>query len=65
MSGAQPTGNDGSGESADPRDLRCSDAEREVVAEAVRQAAGDGRLTLEEKKGGGEGREVWVEIEGR
>lgn len=48
MSGAQPTGNDGSGESADPRDLRCSDAEREVVAEAVRQAAGDGRLTLEE-----------------
>lgn len=32
----------------DPRDLRCSDADREVVAEVVRQAAGDGRLTLEE-----------------
>ena len=28
--------------------MRCSDADREVVAEAVRQAAADGRLTLEE-----------------
>lgn len=32
----------------DPRDLRASDADREVVAEVLRQAAGDGRLTLEE-----------------
>jgi hypothetical protein len=32
----------------DPRDLRCSDADREQVAEVVRQAAGDGRLTLDE-----------------
>jgi hypothetical protein len=33
---------------ADPLDLRCSDADREAVAEVVRQAAGDGRLTLDE-----------------
>jgi hypothetical protein len=33
---------------ADPRDLRCSDADREAVAEVVRLAAGDGRLTLDE-----------------
>lgn len=33
---------------ADPRDLRCSDADREAVAEVVRKAAGDGRLTLDE-----------------
>lgn len=33
---------------ADARDLRCSDAERDLVAEVVRQAAGDGRLTLDE-----------------
>jgi hypothetical protein len=32
----------------DPRDLRCSDSERELVAEVVRKAAGDGRLTLDE-----------------
>lgn len=32
----------------DPRDMRCSDADREVVAEAVREAAADGRLTLGE-----------------
>lgn len=32
----------------DPLDLRCSDADREAVAEVVRQAAGDGRLTLDE-----------------
>lgn len=32
----------------DPRDLRCSDADRETVAETIRQAAGDGRLTLDE-----------------
>jgi len=36
------------GPPSDPRDLRCSDADREVVAEALRQAAGDGRLTLDE-----------------
>ncbi|MBB5786019.1 DUF1707 SHOCT-like domain-containing protein [Jiangella mangrovi] len=29
-------------------DLRCSDVDRERVAEALRQAAGDGRLTLTE-----------------
>jgi len=33
---------------AEPLDLRCSDADREAVAEVVRQAAGDGRLTLDE-----------------
>lgn len=33
---------------ADPLDLRCSDADREAVAEVIRQAAGDGRLTLDE-----------------
>ncbi len=33
---------------ADPRDLRCSDADRDLVAEALRLAAGDGRLTLDE-----------------
>src|SRR5690606_4956185 len=32
----------------DPRDLRCSDRDRERVAEALREAAGDGRLTLSE-----------------
>lgn len=32
----------------DPRDLRCSDTDRERVAEALRDAAGDGRLTLTE-----------------
>jgi hypothetical protein len=32
----------------DPRDLRCSDADRDLVAEALRLAAGDGRLTLDE-----------------
>jgi hypothetical protein len=32
----------------DPRDLRCSDVDRERVAEALREAAGDGRLTLSE-----------------
>jgi hypothetical protein len=31
-----------------PRDLRCSDVDRERVAEALRHAAGDGRLTLSE-----------------
>lgn len=31
-----------------PADLRCSDVDRERVAEALRQAAGDGRLTLSE-----------------
>lgn len=31
-----------------PADLRCSDVDRERVAEALRQAAGDGRLTLTE-----------------
>jgi Domain of unknown function (DUF1707)/Cell wall-active antibiotics response 4TMS YvqF len=38
---------DGQGVSS-PRDLRCSDVDRERVAEALRQAAGDGRLTLSE-----------------
>lgn len=32
----------------DALDLRCSDADREAVAEVIRQAAGDGRLTLDE-----------------
>jgi hypothetical protein len=32
----------------DPRDLRCSDVDRERVAEALREAAGNGRLTLSE-----------------
>jgi hypothetical protein len=32
----------------DPRRLRCSDTDRERVAEALRVAAGDGRLTLSE-----------------
>lgn len=32
----------------DPRQLRCSDADREAVAELLRVAAGDGRLTLDE-----------------
>lgn len=32
----------------DQLDLRCSDADREAVAEVVQQAAGDGRLTLDE-----------------
>lgn len=31
-----------------PRDLRCSDKDRERVADALREAAGDGRLTLTE-----------------
>ncbi len=31
-----------------PADLRCSDVDRERVAEALRHAAGDGRLTLTE-----------------
>lgn len=31
-----------------PADLRCSDVDRERVTEALRQAAGDGRLTLTE-----------------
>ncbi len=33
---------------ADPRALRCSDRDRESVAERLREAAGDGRLTLGE-----------------
>lgn len=32
----------------DPRDLRASDHDRDRVAEVLRQAAGDGRLTLDE-----------------
>jgi hypothetical protein len=36
------------GQGAGPRDLRCSDVDRERVAEALRLAAGDGRLTLSE-----------------
>jgi hypothetical protein len=34
--------------SADPRDLRASDADRERVAQTLREAAGDGRINLEE-----------------
>jgi hypothetical protein len=37
-----------SGPPDDPRRLRCSDTDRERVAEALRVAAGDGRLTLSE-----------------
>jgi hypothetical protein len=32
----------------DPRELRASDSDRDRVAEALRQAAGEGRLTLDE-----------------
>jgi hypothetical protein len=32
----------------DPRDLRASDADRERVANVLREAAGDGRLTMDE-----------------
>src|SRR5919205_1057067 len=35
-------------EGTDPRELRASDHDRDRVAEVLRQAAGDGRLTLEE-----------------
>ena len=38
----------GQSEISGPRDLRCSDVDRERVAEALREAAGDGRLTLSE-----------------
>ena len=34
--------------SAQPPDLRVSDADREQVAERLRDAAGEGRLTVEE-----------------
>jgi Domain of unknown function (DUF1707) len=34
--------------STDPRDLRASDSDRERVAQTLREAAGDGRLNLEE-----------------
>jgi Domain of unknown function (DUF1707)/Cell wall-active antibiotics response 4TMS YvqF len=37
-------------EPTDPRDLRASDADRHQVAEVLREAAGDGRLTLDELK---------------
>lgn len=43
MSDIQPTGAAG-----DPRDLRCSDADREKVAEALRSAMADGRIDLDE-----------------
>lgn len=39
---------EGSPEVRGPRDLRCSDKDRERVADALREAAGDGRLTLSE-----------------
>lgn len=39
---------EGSPEVHGPGDLRCSDKDRERVAEALREAAGDGRLTLSE-----------------
>ena len=32
----------------DPQQLRASDADRERVAETLREAAGDGRLTMDE-----------------
>jgi Domain of unknown function (DUF1707)/Cell wall-active antibiotics response 4TMS YvqF len=35
-------------EPTDPRDMRASDADRHQVAEVLRDAAGDGRLTLDE-----------------
>jgi hypothetical protein len=35
-------------EGPDPRELRASDHDRDRVAEVLRQAAGDGRLTLDE-----------------
>lgn len=35
-------------EPVDPRTLRVSDADREVVVDVLRQAAGDGRITFEE-----------------
>jgi Domain of unknown function (DUF1707)/Cell wall-active antibiotics response 4TMS YvqF len=37
-------------EPTDPRDMRASDADRHQVAEVLRDAAGDGRLTLDELK---------------
>lgn len=37
-----------SGDSPDPRDLRCSDADRERVAETLRAAMADGRIDLDE-----------------
>lgn len=37
-----------SGGTPDPRDLRCSDADREKVAEALRSATADGRIDLDE-----------------
>lgn len=39
---------EGAPEVRGPGDLRCSDRDRERVAEALREAAGDGRLTLTE-----------------
>ena len=36
------------GAQPDPRDLRCSDADREKVAEALRSATADGRIDLDE-----------------
>lgn len=39
---------EGAPEVRGPRDLRCSDKDRERVAEALREAAGEGRLTLSE-----------------
>lgn len=35
-------------EGPDPREIRASDADRDQIAEVLRRAAGDGRLTLEE-----------------
>lgn len=39
-----------SGATPDPRDLRCSDADREKVAEALRSATADGRIDLDEMR---------------
>jgi uncharacterized protein DUF1707 len=39
---------DGPSDDKDPRELRASDHDRDRVADVLRQAAGEGRLTLEE-----------------
>lgn len=48
MTVAAPTGATDTIANVDGHDLRCSDVDRERVAEALRKAAADGRLTLAE-----------------